>query len=188
MKKLSSLISHLSSSKGFTLIELIIVIGILSVLSTVLIATLNPMAQFQKSNDAKRKSDLGQIQKVLEQYYQDNTGKYPRSSTISDTCGSPPTACPYRIVSSDAVNPVKEWGTAWTPYINVLPKDPNNSKKYVYYSSGGQSYYLYASLDRGSKDPQACSGTQCPNVPSGVKCGGSLDYCNYGVSSPNVSP
>ncbi|MCL5439272.1 MAG: hypothetical protein M1268_04810, partial [Patescibacteria group bacterium] len=71
-----------------------------------------------------------------------------------------------------------------------LPSDPNKSKKYVYYSSqDGQSYYLYASLDREGKDPQACNGgNQCTNVPANVKCGSATDICNYGATSPNVNP
>lgn len=163
-------------SRGFTLIELIVVFGILGALSMLLIATLDPIAQFQKSRDGKRKSDLGQVQKILEQYYQDN-GRYPVHSTSSPT---------YRIVKLDGTT--AEWGQAFTPYANVLPKDPISSKNYVYYSSG-QSYYLYASLDRGSKDPQACSGGVCSSLTSNnispTACGGT---CNYGVSSPNVSP
>ncbi len=76
--------------------------------------------------------------------------------------------------------------------MSVLPKDPTSSKKYVYYSTGkdGQTYYLYANLDRGGNDSQACfsTGSACSSAVSsgiGTECGGN---CNYGVSSPNVSP
>lgn len=165
--------------RGFTLIELIVVIGILAVLASGLIAILNPFAQFQKTQDAKRKSDLSQVQKSLEVYYQDN-GRYPDN----------PSAADYRIKGLDG-DPVS-WGQSWQPYINILPKDPNASKRYVYVAtSNGQGYYLYASLDREGKDPQACnsSGTDCTNVPAPKSCGYSNDYnCNYGISSPNLSP
>lgn len=162
------------SFRGFTLIELIIVIGILSVLAAVLFSVINPFAQFQKANDGRRKSDLSQIQKALEQYYQDS-GKYPSSSDN------------YRIIGLD-FNLV-DWGQSWQPYMNVLPKDPSSLKTYVYYSpneANGQSYYLYASLDRGGNDPQTCypNGAKCLNAPTSG-CGGT---CNYGVTSPNVSP
>lgn len=141
-----------------------------------LFMVLDPVGQLQKSWDVTRKSDLSQIQKALEAYYQDN-GSYPVSST---------TAPSYRImnVSGTAV----DWGqTTWTPYMAKMPKDPNSAKYYVYYSTG-QAYYLYASLDRGSNDPQVCNaGSVCANVPSGVTCGTNA-VCNYGVSSSNVSP
>ena len=49
---------------------------------------------------------------------------------------------------------------------------------------------LYANLDRGGNDPQACNtaGTDCPNVPAQNLCGNNNNACNYGVSSQNVSP
>lgn len=160
-------------SKGFTLIELIVAIGILAIFSTFLVTVLNPFEQFKKASDSQRKSDLAQIQRALEAYYQD-FGQYPTSSNNKISYNSS----------------TLEWGSAWAPYIDILPKDLNQSKTYIYISgSNGQSYFLYSSLDRGGRDPQACnaSGTACSNVPGGVTCGGS-NICNYGVSSPNVSP
>lgn len=131
---------------------------------------LNPADRIGQANDARRKSDLSQVQKALEMYYSDNES-YPAGDS----------AINYEIDGND-------WGgTGWQPYMGALPKDPNSTKKYVYVSDG-QSYYLYASLDRGGNDPQACNGgNACSNVPSGVVCGETTDVCNYGVSSPNVS-
>lgn len=168
-------------NKGFTLIELTITIGILAILSTLVFAIVNPLDQIRKANDARRKDDLNQIQKSLEQYYQDN-GQYPQSSSS------------YQI-ENPALTPVP-WGGSWSPYMNSLPKDPDSGRTYIYYTTNQQSYYLYASLERGGKDPQACniSGTACTNVPNNkaVTCSATgsttTDYCNYGVSSPNTSP
>ena len=78
--------------------------------------------------------------------------------------------------------------------MNLVPKDPNSSHRYVYYApSDGQSYYIYANLERGSRDPQTCggNGSACSslstnNIPSSA-CGSGV-LCNYGVSSPNVTP
>lgn len=165
-------------NNGFTLIELIVVVSVLSILSAMAVGLLNPVEQLRKARDTQRKYDLSQIQRGLEQYYQDNGG-YPSYSTTSPN--------DYQIVGlSGRIS----WGASWSPYMSVLPKDPSSSKRYVYYSSTNrQSYYLYASLDRGGKDPQACSGgSQCTNVPANVKCGTATDICNYGVTSPNVSP
>jgi len=181
-----------SKSSGFTLIELVVSIGILAVISVGVLTILNPMEQIKKANDAKRKADLAQIQRVLEGFYQDN-GRYPYSTDPSDPslCGNS-NPCPnYRIVSLAADNPVRDWGTSFQPYINALPKDSNSSYSYVYYSpasSNGQTYYLYASLERGGKDPSTCypgsnNNLKCANAPA--SCGG---VCNYGVSSPNTNP
>src|SRR5579872_2213577 len=82
----SSIINH---QYGFTLIELVISIGILAILAVFALAALNPLQQFAKARDGQRKSDLGQIQRMLEQYYQDH-GNYPTSSssyTITDFNG-----------------------------------------------------------------------------------------------------
>lgn len=162
---------------GFTLIELVIVVGILSILSIGALAVLNPVAQFQKADDARRKSDLSQIQKALEVYYNDN-GKYPPDFSSSD----------YRIKGLNGN--VVSWGSSWQPYMDVLPKDPRPSKNYVYFSSSdGQSYWLYASLDRGT-DPALCnSGSTCNSLSSnGISAAACGSTCNFGLSSPNVSP
>jgi len=180
--KTISLKKKLSNQRAFTLIELIIVIGILAIVATVLLAVIDPLSQAKKANDGRRKSDLSQIQKALEQYYQDYGG-YPLNA---DTIG-----CTYQIRGNNGDgDDCISWGQSWQPYMNVLPRDPSGSKNYVYYapsSANGQSYYLYANLDRGGNDPQACNnnGAACLNVPGGADCGGT---CNYGVSSPNVSP
>ena len=90
-------------------------------------------------------------------------------------------------------NRVLNWGDTWASYINQLPKDPKLGFDYVYSSpasSNGQTYYLYASLEIGNKDAQACNGgNACTSLGvAGVEsnaCGG---VCNFGLSSPNVSP
>lgn len=168
----------MKTKKGFTLVELLIVIAVLSVLITGLIVVIDPLSQLQKANDSKRKSDLSEMQRALEVYYQDNRS-YPPNPSVND----------YRIKGLDG-NTVN-WGSSWQPFMSTLPKDPSSSKAYVYFvTSNGQTYYLYASLDRGANDPQACNnGNACAglvaNNISATACGGT---CNFGLSSPNVSP
>lgn len=165
------------------MIELITAIGVLTILATLVLAAVNPIEQFRKAQDAKRKSDLAQIQRALEAYYQD-FGRYPAYTDSGLNT--------YTINTGDGEESSSiEWGTSWTPYMDVLPIDPNSSKFYVYESdstNGFQSYRIYASLDRGTNDPEACSESNgCPNAPGG--CGIDADsYCNFGLSSPNVSP
>jgi len=61
-------------SKGFTIIELLIVIFIIGILATVIYVSLTYMRQ--KARDAERISDINKIASVLESYYADN-GNYP---------------------------------------------------------------------------------------------------------------
>ena len=172
----------LYASRGFTLIELLIVLAVLSILAVVLMTLINPVAQFQKARDAQRKSDLAQIQKTLEAYFDDN-GQYPAHSKTPDAVWfriKPPTG-------------YIEWGSTWTAYNTMLPKDPtSSSRNYVYYAGpNGQSYWLYASLERTS-DLQVCNGgAACTNAAVNglsVACGSSVWPCNYGATSPNTSP
>lgn len=156
MKKLFKL--HLTS--GFTLVELIIVIGLIGVLAGVLLTVINPLGQFEKARDAQRKSDLAQIQRALEMYYQDN-GKYPSTGTFS--FGSPWTS----------------GGPNATKYMNLVPKDPG-SFNYVYTGSG-DTYHLCAHLEM-PDDPQILTSGTCASTSCGTA------NCNYGVSSPNTSP
>lgn len=167
---------------GFTLIELLIVVTVIGILATWLLSYIDPKTQLQKVEDIRRKSDLAYIQRGLEQYYKDN-GSYPLSTGSLDEK-------PYRIKGFKADHLVIDWGQEWQPYMEVLPKD-QGSKQYVYIGDrNGQSYRLYASLERGKNDAGVCKadGSVCAGVPSGVTCGDIHDICNYGVSSPNVSP
>ncbi|MDO8520569.1 MAG: type II secretion system protein [bacterium] len=80
-----SLKSLKSSKKGFTLIELLVVIAIIGILSSVVLASLSTARE--KSRDAKRISDVGQIQLALELFF-DSVQSYP--STTPTCVGSTP--------------------------------------------------------------------------------------------------
>lgn len=66
----------MKKQKGFTLIELLVVIAIIGLLSTLAVVALNNARA--KSRDARRISDIKQIQTALELYYND-AGEYPSS-------------------------------------------------------------------------------------------------------------
>lgn len=166
--------SNKSSLRGFTLVEMIIVVAITGLFAAGIVAVINPRQQILKGNDSRRKSDLNSIQRALEAYYHD----YAR----------------YPVVVNNKIAPsgvIKDWGAVWSPYMTTLPKDANNSQSYVYYvSSDGQSYILYASLERGAADPQSCNlGAACNSMGSRsitvTACGG---VCNYGVASADINP
>lgn len=68
-----------NNKSGFTLIELLVVIAIIGLLSTLSILALNTARA--RARDAKRISDVKQIQTALEMYYND-TSDYPATTAI----------------------------------------------------------------------------------------------------------
>jgi type II secretory pathway pseudopilin PulG len=65
-----------NGKKSFTIIELLVIISIIGLLSSVVLVYVQ--GQIEKARDARRISDMDQIQKSLEIYF-DKKGKYPDS-------------------------------------------------------------------------------------------------------------
>ena len=141
-----------NKKQGFTLIELLVVIAIIGILSSVVLASLNSARQ--KSRDAKRVSDVKQLQLALELYF-DSNGGYP--SAVSTA-------------------------TLVTPgYIATIPTDPVGGGAYNYaaLNAGCTSYHIGATLeDTGhtvlSSDVDAAAGTAGTGCPDGA--GSAVDF------------
>ena len=69
-----------NNQKGFTLIELLVVIAIIGLLSTMAVVSLNNARV--KARDARRISDIKQIQTALEMYFTDNND-YPAAANAT---------------------------------------------------------------------------------------------------------
>ncbi len=65
----SANIKNSSANKGFTLIELIIVIGVLGVLAAALLIAIDPLEQLARGRDAGRLSSVTQLGRALQAYY-----------------------------------------------------------------------------------------------------------------------
>jgi prepilin-type N-terminal cleavage/methylation domain-containing protein len=98
---------------GFTLIELLVVIAIIGLISSVVLASLNTARI--KGRDARRISDIKQLQIALEFYY-DKNGNYPQAiNTWNDDCDGKTGTGSF----SDALNPL-----ITDEFIPVIPEDP----------------------------------------------------------------
>ena len=95
--------------KGFTLIELLVVIAIIGILAGIIIPNLATARQ--SARDAKRISDIKNIQLSLALYYNDNL-YYPPNTLTDATYGL--VAKGY--LSSVPVDPVSNAQYAYTPY------------------------------------------------------------------------
>jgi len=113
-------------SRGFTLIELLVVIAIIGILSSVVLASLNSARE--KSRDARRISDIKQIQLAMELYF-DACGEYP--ATLATTASN---GCPS--------------GTTLADFIATVPVDPSTDAAYAYTAlSSNSDYHLGADLE-----------------------------------------
>ena len=102
------------SERGFTLIELLVVIAIIGILSSVVLASLNSARK--KGRDARRVSDVKQIQLALELYYDNNSSEYPDSVCTAVSGGQ----CTASLIAPQ--------------YISVAPNDPQaNSTTWLYF-------------------------------------------------------
>ena len=134
--------------KGFSLIEILIVVTIISLL--VSIAAFSYSSFIRQSRDAKRKTDIEQIRASIEMYKSFNN-VYPTPDTTSPNNGMP-------------------FGTAGitdtsTTYISKLPNDPRASSGYTYFYttlSNNLDYTLCAYLESsGTATANSCGTSAC---------------------------
>lgn len=120
-------------TRGFTLIELLVVIAIIGLLSTLAVVSLNNARQ--KSRDAKRVSDIKQVQTALELYYADQNG-YPVKGNPGGNLGSD---AAMKCLDEDGF--VAACDAGGTTYMGQVPQNPTpalaGSANYVYKSNDG---------------------------------------------------
>lgn len=137
---------QLKNNNAFTLVELLVVVSLIGVLST--LSVVNFRSATMKGRDAQRKSDLKNIQTALRLYYNDKAG-YP------------------------ATGGLPAWGTPWVvtgvTYMNTLPKDPLTNQNYTYTGVvGGEDYTLSSCLENKAD-------TKCVTVPAAT-CSSTCQY------------
>jgi prepilin-type N-terminal cleavage/methylation domain-containing protein len=79
------MISLNKQNKGFTIVELLIVIVVIGILAGLVITTYNGIQQ--KARNTERTTDLKTFQSQLEAYYANN-GKYPSGTDLGGTSAS----------------------------------------------------------------------------------------------------
>jgi len=145
------------NKKGFTLVELLVVIAIIAILSVVSLASFTRVQI--KARDVQRKSDLNAISKALMMYYNDY-GFFPNTFEFGN-------------VDVGFTGANKQIYMRENP---IDPRDSNGWKKYIYLVSPSKtSFNLFADLE--NKDD-----SQCKDPAYDVN---GKTYC-YGVSSPNT--
>ncbi len=104
--------------KGFTLIELLVVIAIIGLLSTLAVVALTSARA--KARDAKRLSDVKQLQTALELSFADKGGVYPTQATaLALGTGTGLVLC------SDAAAGFQAGACTGSTFMGRVPRDPS---------------------------------------------------------------
>lgn len=150
----------IESESSFTLIELVIVIGILTVVAAAAILVINPGEFLKRARDTTRMSDLGTINKAIGLYQASGGSNLGQTNTVYISISSSQSNCSdlglpslpsgwsYACANSDNYRKVN--GSGWVPVnltsisfgspLNILPIDPINtvsSANYYTYVTGG---------------------------------------------------
>ena len=120
--------------KGFTLIEVLLVIAIIAILAAIVIIAINPARQISQANNAQRAANVTTILNAIGQYAIDNRGAYPSTITTATT-----TICNTGVASSTAFPCVSfdAFLTVGQIYLPSMPTDPTG----VTVSSTGYSVF-----------------------------------------------
>lgn len=182
------------ASKGFTLVELIVVMAIIAILAT-LITGFYGTAQM-RARDVTRKSDLKNVAAALEILHSDYQ-KYPKNTGDGRMKG-----CPY-VGNDPNLGGNCDWGSGElrvepvdkpkTSYIRELPDDPSDFNYFYRSTQTDTAFQLYAHLENeNDKDclPNSSGVPDCarPELPSGITDSTCRGVCNFAITSPNVKP
>ncbi len=147
----------MAKNKGFTLIEILVVIGIIAILATIVIIAINPARQFAQARNSQRISNLNTLLNAIGQNVADNRGVLLGCPTIGT-----PTAS--STIGSPTAGTVVDLGSCLVPkYIpSSIPTDPTdgtaaNTKYEVSYDSATGRYQLCAqNTEAALGNPEIC--------------------------------
>lgn len=102
------------TNKGFTLIEILVVIGIIAILAAIVLIAINPARQFAQANNTQRNSNVNAILNAVGQWMVDNNGEVPPGIPEGD----PEVDADYGVIDNDLCS-------ALVPtYLPAMPTDP----------------------------------------------------------------
>jgi len=145
--------------KGFTLVELLVVMSIIAVLMGM--ALVSVRGSRLVARDSQRKTELEEIRSALEVYRSDN-GVYPDVSGFAE------------VALTELINPSPPGSAGYLGEIPLDPIDPTYRYRY-FTADNGVTYALCAYLEAGDEAVSGCGG--------GTNNCGTGD-CNYKVTNP----
>lgn len=154
--------------RGFTLIEIMIAVSIMTILSIVGLTSFN--FSMMKSRDSQRKSDLSLLAKAVHQFAND-FGDFPTDNGTggilgcNSADGGELVVCNYPNQFAVYVNGAQEI------YLSKTPADPNGSYHY-YYRKNTDGFSLFSILENTN------DANYNTDAGPGILCGVS-ENCNY---------
>lgn len=111
-----------STRKGFTLLEMLLVVGMLGIIAAIVISAINPSTQLESAQDSKRNIEKREVENAVIQYIIDGNS----ISTPPNGIGNATNICQSSITGSDCTGA----GTGYDlsilvpDYIVDIPTDP----------------------------------------------------------------
>lgn len=124
---------NVCEENGFTLIEILVVIGLIALLAAIVIVAINPAKQFAQGRNVERQSNIETILNAIGQRVADNKGTFAGSYQIGGityTCSdiSATTTLDVAIKFSDkGTNTAGDLGCLVPTYISAALKDPQTT-------------------------------------------------------------
>ncbi len=146
-------------TKGFTLPEVLIVVGILAILAFIAIVAIDPVARFRDARDSRRLTDIQSMTGAVHQYIIDHKGELPPGIDAREKhIGTNTTGCTLKtnLCNIELGEDCIDLTTVIGPYMHEVPMDPETgSAALTHYSVrlGNDNEIIIRSCDLTEKTP-----------------------------------